>query len=112
MPRDEAILLDMALAARRAMEGLGGASLEEFSADWRIQSIVLHQLLILGEATKSLSNDFRDTHSQFPWRQIAGMRDILIHTYGTVDLSIVWEVVSIELPVLLDFLQHHLPQKV
>jgi len=43
--------------------------------------------MIIGEATKRLSTEFRQQHSSIPWKQIAGMRDIITHNYDNVDLE-------------------------
>jgi len=111
MPADDAVLLDILLASRRAVEALAGASYNNFAPDWRTQSIVLHQLLVLGEAVKRLSPEFRDNHSQIPWRQMAGMRDVLIHCYDTIDLKTVWNIVTRDLPPLIDFLETVAPRQ-
>lgn len=66
-----------------------------------MQSAVLHQIVIMGEATKRLSGDFRANHPTIPWKDIAGMRDVLIHSYDSVDLGAVWRVTQKDLPVVL-----------
>ena len=48
---------------------------------------MIRELEIIGEATKNLSNEFRDKHPEIPWRQMAGMRDKLIHGYFGVNVS-------------------------
>jgi uncharacterized protein with HEPN domain len=48
----------------------------------------------MGEATKRLSPEFRKNHPEIPWRQMAGMRDILIHNYDDLDLDTVWNVAT------------------
>jgi uncharacterized protein with HEPN domain len=53
----------------------------------KTQSAVLHQLLVIGEAVKRLSQDFRRDHPEIPFALIAGMRDKLIHEYDDVDLE-------------------------
>ncbi len=83
MRRDDATLLDLLKAARLALVFVGDATLQEFLDDPKTQSAVFHQLLLLGEGAKRLSVQFRDQHSQVPWKHIAGMRDKLIHEYDT-----------------------------
>ena len=62
------------------------------------QDAVVRQLEIIGEAAKRISEEVRSKYPDIPWRRIAGMRDVLIHDYMTVDLSLVWEVVHRDLP--------------
>ena len=105
MPSDESTLLDILQAARRAVEGLGNSPLQSFIRDWKAQSIVEHQLLVLGEAVKRLSWEFRDRYRDVPWRQMAGLRDVLMHGYDIVDLETVWTVVVRDLPPFISFLE-------
>lgn len=69
-----------------------------------IQDAVIKNLEIIGEATKRISKEFREQHIQMPWREMAGLRDVLIHNYFGVDLGIVWNVVEQELPKLKAYL--------
>jgi uncharacterized protein with HEPN domain len=77
----------------------------------KTQSAVLHQLLVLGEAVKRLSGDFRDAHPEVPWRLIAGMRDKLIHHYDSVDLDEVWRVAERDIPYLAEQIVPLLPSR-
>lgn len=61
---------------------------------------MLRNLEIIGEAVKNLSPELRDAHPDIPWRQIAGLRDRLIHGYFAVNLELVFGVVERDLPVL------------
>ena len=106
---DDAALIDMLGACRSALEFLDACDRSAFLADRKTQSAVLHQLLLLGEATKRLSQSFRDRHPQVPWREITGMRDRLIHAYDRVDLEMVWEAMDRRIPALLRFLEEHAP---
>lgn len=72
----------------------------EFLNSKLIQDAVIRNLEIIGEASKNISKQLRALHSDIPWRQMAGLRDILIHDYLGVDLFIVWNVVENELPNL------------
>src|SRR5690606_33058725 len=80
-----------------------------FEKNELVQSAVLHQLLVLGEATKRLSEDFRMAHPHIPWALIAQNRDRLIHGYDTVDLGIVWNTVTSDVPELLKQIEPLLP---
>lgn len=66
-------------------------------ADELVQDGVIRQLSIIGEAVKQLSGDVRDMHPAIPWRDIAGMRDKLIHDYFGVDLEAVWDTATRDL---------------
>ena len=101
MPRDDAHLLDILKAARLAIEFKGPTEKAEFLEDTKTQSAVLHQLLIVGEAVKRMSPEFRAAHPDVPWKLIAGTRDKLIHFYEGVDLEEVWKMVSSDLPELI-----------
>jgi len=55
--------------------------------EWMRHSAIVRQIEIIGEATKRLSEDFRNSHPEIPWRSMAGMRDVVIHGYDHVDLE-------------------------
>jgi len=73
---------------------------QEFLTSRLIQDGVVRNLEVIGEATKNLSTELREANSAIPWRQISGMRDVLIHDYLKVNLSRVWLTVSTDLPDL------------
>lgn len=73
---------------------------QEFLASRLIQDGVVRNLEVIGEATKNLSTELREANPAIPWRQIAGMRDVLIHDYLKVNLSRVWLTVTTDLPEL------------
>lgn len=111
MRRVEATLLDVARAGRLALEFAD--EVEDAAAlarDAKTRSAVLHQLLVLGEAVKRLPDSFRDGHPSVPWRQMAGMRDVLIHAYDDVDEAEVWRVLVRDLPRVLREIEPLLPE--
>ncbi|WNM57322.1 HepT-like ribonuclease domain-containing protein [Candidatus Nitrospira allomarina] len=73
---------------------------EAFFNDRKTQDAVIRNLEIIGEAVKHMSASLKATHNTIAWKQIAGMRDRLIHDYFGVDLNLVWDVVASELPQL------------
>lgn len=105
MSRDEATLLDIARAGQLARTFIQGVDRAGFLGDLKTQSAVIHQLLILGEAVKRLSQEYCEAHPQIPWSLIAGMRDKLIHHYDIVDLDQVWTTVQNDVPALLAVVQ-------
>ncbi len=109
MQRDDASVLDALRAAMSAAAFLGGSSLEGFTTDEKTQSAVLHQLMILGEAVKRISLDYREAHPEVPWRRIAGLRDVLIHGYDSVNIPGVWKTVREDIPPLVAALQRLRP---
>lgn len=111
MRRDDATLLDIARAARLIQEFIEGVTKEEFLSDPKTQSSVLYQLLVIGEAVKRLSQEFRAQRDDVPWSLIAGMRDHLIHAYDTVDWEEVWTTATRDVPHLLTSIEPSLPPK-
>jgi uncharacterized protein with HEPN domain len=105
MPRDRATVLDIVLACRRIQRFTSGLGRDEFLGDEKTQSAVLHQLLVIGEAAKRVSGSFRDAHVQVPWRDMAGMRDRLVHQYDAVDLDEVWKTIETEISRVLTLLE-------
>ena len=73
---------------------------EGFVANTMMQSAVVHELEVIGEATKALTREFREAHPQIPWKGMAGLRDILVHDYDSIDVDEVWHVVETDIPRL------------
>ena len=89
---------DIADAMDKAEILLMGVTYDQFEADFRINFAVVRALEIVGEATKRLPMTLRAQYPNIPWKQMAGMRDRIIHGYDTVDLEIVWDVVKHDIP--------------
>jgi uncharacterized protein with HEPN domain len=89
---------DIADAMEKAEILLKGVTYDQFESDFRINFAVVRALEIVGEATKRLPMTLRAKYPSIPWKQMAGMRDRIIHGYDTVDLEIVWDVVRQDIP--------------
>ncbi len=109
MPRDNESLIDIERAIRRILRYTDNISRAELEVNDEKVSAILYQIAVIGEATKRLSQEFRQQHSEIPWRDIAGMRDVLIHKYDQVDFDVIWDVVQSKLPEPLTLLEPLLP---
>lgn len=101
MQRDDAYLLDILIAARKALQFLEGMTWQAFAESELHQSAVMRPLEIIGEAARRVSQETRDAHPEIPWEQMIGMRNRLIHEYFRVNLTTVWETVQNDLPPLI-----------
>jgi uncharacterized protein with HEPN domain len=75
-------------------------SYDKFVEDPMMSRAVVRSLEIIGEATKKISPDFTASFPLLPWKEMAGMRDRLIHHYFGVDYEIVWNTVREDLEIL------------
>ena len=82
-----------------------GLTYEGFSDDTKTQDAVVRNLEILGEAAKNISDELKKKHPQVNWKDLAGLRDKLIHHYFGVNFDIVWNVIRQELPSVLSELE-------
>ena len=109
MWRDLAWVLDILQASRKIVEYARDLDEEHFQASRLHQDAVLRQLTIIGEAAKRVSAEFRVSHPEVPWRQVAGFRDVVVHDYSRVDLQEVWRIVQENLPTLMTLLEPLIP---
>lgn len=92
---DDLLLAQDILEAIYRIEEYTAEGEDQFFEDRRTRN-----LEVIGEATKNVSTGFRAAHPEVPWREMAGMRDKLIHDYPGVDLVVVWGVVEQEVPAV------------
>jgi len=86
MLRDKEIIWDIKNAINKIFAYTNNVSFEQFVANDEKQDAVIRRIMIIGEATKRLSKDFTANYPHIPWREIMGMRDILVHEYTGIDL--------------------------
>ena len=82
-----------------------GFTQEKFDDDDTLKRAFVRSLEIIGEATKKIPSEFRNKYPDINWRDMAGMRDVLIHDYLGVNYNIVWDVVVNHIPQLFDKLE-------
>lgn len=95
MKKDPQVFIDHILECIELIEGyLHGKRVEDFMASTQLQDAVIRRIEIIGEATKNLPQDFKEQHPDVPWKEMAGMRDIIVHEYFGVDLKLTWRVAT------------------
>ena len=101
MKKDPIIFIDLILESILLIETyIQNHTEESFNESRQLQDSCIRRLEIIGEAIKNLPLRLKTAIPQIPWRNVAGMRDILIHEYFGVDLELTWRVLSKELPIL------------
>ncbi|MCX6303582.1 MAG: DUF86 domain-containing protein [Bacteroidetes bacterium] len=90
---------------KRIISYASGITKEVFLENIQLQDAGIRQIEIMGEATKRISETFKEKHPEVPWKDMAGMRDKLIHDYLDVDLNIVYQTVAVDIPTLLPIIE-------
>jgi uncharacterized protein with HEPN domain len=98
--KDDRVYLQHIRDALNDIANYCGGDREGFFSDRMRQDATLRKLEVIGQAVKNLSEHTKSLQPDIPWKQIAGMRDKVIHDYFGVNLEIVWAVVQQELPKL------------
>ncbi|HKW21455.1 MAG TPA: DUF86 domain-containing protein [Ktedonobacterales bacterium] len=95
------VLLESILESTELIERyVNGLAWDTFFTSQQTQDAVLRRIEIIGEAVKSLPQDWKDANPVAPWREMARMRDIVIHRYFSVDLPLVWQTIQVDIPEL------------
>ena len=96
----DASYLRHVLDAIERIERYTAVGRERFLTETHWHDAAIRQLVVVGEAVKRLSAATRDRMPSVPWKDIAGMRDFLIHDYFSVDLDTVWDTCQVDVPAL------------
>lgn len=102
MKRDNTLFLkDIVKACEYIQQFVEGLTFEEFLKDEKTSSAVIRKFEIIGEAVKNIPELIRNRYPDIMWKDIAGMRDRLIHGYFGIDYLIVWNSIEFDIPKIL-----------
>ena len=108
--RDRGRLEDILKYGRNVESIVRGLSFREFAQDIRIYYATMKNLEIIGEAANMLTRHFKETYTELPWRQIVGMRNILVHGYALVSDSDLWETATHDIVPLCEKVERYLSE--
>lgn len=95
--KESGILIYIIQHCKRIEEKISNVTREQFEKDIDSKEIVCFNIFQIGELAKSLSIDFISNYGNVRWKDIKGMRDIIGHGYGTIDLNIVWKTATVDI---------------
>ncbi len=112
MRRDGALLLDMLVAAHKITRFLQGLTELDFQTNEMVQSAVIRELQVIGEAARLISAETKARHSGVDWHAITGMRNRIIHEYFDIRLDVVWKTAAENIPPLIAALERIIPPEI
>ena len=98
--KDNTRLEHIVQAIERIKRYTNGKRLDDLVEDDMMYYAVVKNMEIIGEASNLLTDDFKNVHSETPWKQITGMRNYIVHEYFQVDNTVIWDVIQNDLPQL------------
>ena len=102
---DRVSLVDMLIHAKEAVDLLGEASADELKSNRVMQLALMRLVEIVGEAANRVSLTTQQRHPEIPWPLIIGMRNRIVHEYDNVNLNVLWDTITNELPTLIGQLE-------
>jgi uncharacterized protein with HEPN domain len=109
--RERQYLLDILINAEDALTFVRDVSFEELVTNTLVRNAVLHSLVILGEAAGRLDKAAELEVPDLPWRKMKNLRSAIVHDYEGVNLSVIWDIVTVELPVVVAALVPLFPER-
>ncbi len=101
MPRDYRVYLDDILeSVGKIKDYTAGYTRQRFAEDSKTVDAVIRNLMVIGEAAKHVPQEVRARHPEAHWREMIGLRNIVIHEYFGINLDVIWNVIKTDLPAL------------
>ncbi len=98
--RDNIVIQKMLAYTTKVLRYCNGKSYDSFSADSVLVEACVFNLSQLGELCRLIDSDFSNAHPEIPWKEMYGLRNRIVHDYEGVNLQLVWEIISSDLPEL------------
>jgi uncharacterized protein with HEPN domain len=109
MRKDDAYLLDILIAAQKALKFVEGVTWEEFNESDLLQNAVMRPLEIIGEAASRISEEIQEAHPEIPWGLMIGLRNRLVHEYFHIQVATVWDTIQRDLKELIRLVEPLVP---
>jgi uncharacterized protein with HEPN domain len=103
--RDDVYFRHILASIERIEQYTLGINEVDFSANFMIQDAVVRNLEIIGEVSSKISTETKDINKVVPWREMKLMRNYIAHEYFAVDIEVIWNTVTIHLPILKGHIQ-------
>ena len=103
--RNEIIVQKMCRYTEKLMEYCAGYTYDTFIADMKTVEACVFNLSQLGELCRIVDTSFSQAHPEIPWREMYGLRNRIVHDYEGVNLRLVWEIISADIPELRNALE-------
>ena len=101
MKKDSEVFIEHILESIELIENYtANKTFSDFIESVQLQDSIIRRIEIIGEAVKNLPAEVKSNYPDVPWKNIAGMRDVLIHKYFGIDLELTWQVVQKDIPDL------------
>jgi uncharacterized protein with HEPN domain len=107
---DYARLHHMLDASNKVIQFVKDESRESLDEDEKLALALVRLIEIIGEAASKISREKQTDLPQIPWREVIGMRNRIVHAYFDIDLDIVWDTVTVNIPALAEELESVLSQ--
>lgn len=112
MQKDDLVYVGHMLdVAQSIVANMEGRTREEYDADEILRLALTHLVQTIGEAARRVSDTFRESHPQIPWKNIVGMRHRVVHDYIHIDYDLVWDVVTHDIRPLMVELEKMAPPR-
>ena len=89
---------------------MDSATPEAFSSNELLQDSMMFRLIQISENARRLSDAYRDKHSSIPWMAISGLRNRIVHDYGSVNLNVVFSTLKVDIPALMNAMKKELEE--